>query len=215
MARISSARSAGWYSLVALGAVCGLAALTRPELRARASLVVPVAIRRDSGRATLVRLLAGGGAALLVVLPWVAYNQTRFDESTWLSTNDGVASRARTAHATYHGELLGNWDLRCLEPTPVGDQSVRSAEWRSWAFDYMGDHAGRLPVVVAARVLRSWQLWDPFAHVRVDTEEGRPEWASMIGILTTWVLVPFGIGGIVVGDDGGSRCGRCSCRSAS
>ena len=77
-----------------LGVLCGIAALARAEV----ILLVPLlgiwflVARDDAMRAVRWRafgaLVAG---AALTTMPWVAYNLARFEEPTFLSTNDGVA----------------------------------------------------------------------------------------------------------------------------
>jgi 4-amino-4-deoxy-L-arabinose transferase-like glycosyltransferase len=188
-----------WPRFIALGVVCALAALTRAELALLTPLLVlPLAVRGRDWRAFLGRAAAGLGAAVLVVLPWFVYNQSRFEARVLMSTNDGLALAGSNCDSVYHGELLGYTALWCRFPTPPGDQSQQSVVWRDRAFDYMEDNVDRLPAVMSARVGRLWQLYDPFGNADLNVFEGRPVWGSTWGIITTWVLVPFAIGGIVV-----------------
>jgi hypothetical protein len=43
--------------------------------------------------------------------------------------------------------------------TPGRDEPEQSERWRREAGEYVGEHLGRLPVVVAARVGRTWSLY--------------------------------------------------------
>ena len=180
-------------------------ALTRSELVLLAPLLIlPLAFRgRDRraflSRAVVGRAVVGLGVAVLVMLPWLAYNQSRFEDRVLFSTNDGLALAGSNCDPVYSGAYIGYTDLfGCIQPIPPGDQSEQSREWRSRAFDYVVDHKGRVPVVIAARLGRVWQVFDAFDNARFNVGEGRPVWGSVWGILTTWVLVPFAIGGIVV-----------------
>lgn len=187
-----------WWWVAATGAVSGLAALTRAELALLVPLlVVPLALRRGPPRRALLLMGAGLLAAFLVVLPWFAYNEGRFEDRVLMSTNDGIALAGSNCDDAYYGELTGYTSLACLEPRPHGDQSQQSTAWRSRALDYAREHEHRIPVVVAARVARTWELWDPFEAADRYLGEGRPRWASLLGTLVTWVALPLAVGGLV------------------
>ena len=70
---------------------------------------------------------------------------------------------------------------------------------RKQAFDYLGDHKGRIPVVVAARVGRIWDVYQPFQNVELNDKSERrghdASWAVLIGY---WLVMPFAIFGLVV-----------------
>ena len=62
----------------------------------------------------------------------------------------------------------------------------------------MEDHLGRWPLVVAARIGRMWSVFHVAQTVDGDTGEGRPTWASYLGVAATYVLVALAVvGGIV------------------
>ena len=63
----------------------------------------------------------------------------------------------------------------------------------------MADHVSELPKVMVARVLRSFDLWDPLGS-QIDYDDGdagvRP-W-QQIGYVMFWVMIPFGVYGVVL-----------------
>lgn len=97
---------------VALGAVCGLAALTRAETGLFLPLLVwpTIALARDATvRQRVARLAAATAATALVMAPWSLLNLTRFDEPVPISTNDGLTLLGANCAATYDGDILGGW----------------------------------------------------------------------------------------------------------
>lgn len=188
-----------WRVAAGLGAVCGLAALTRAELGLLVPfLALPVTWLASRGQAwSRVRPVAVSvGAAALVVSPWIGFNLARFQEPTFLSTGDGIALLGSNCRATFHGSGLGLWSPACLPATaPRGDQSVQSLRDRNQATDYIGHHASRLPVVVLARFGRLLGVYTPGRIARYNAGEGRPQWATYLGIASLWALIPFAIAG--------------------
>src|SRR5262249_14437021 len=76
-------------NVVLLGAMVGLATLSRAELALLALvIVVPLALndRTVDWGARFRRLLAAGAAVLVVVGPWVGYNMTRFEKPVTISS---------------------------------------------------------------------------------------------------------------------------------
>jgi hypothetical protein len=113
--------------LALVGALVGLASLTRPE----AILLLPfmgVALlfaRRGEARGTVTtegprtprRLLACvvlGATGLLVVTPWLVRNLTTFEHPVLLASGHGSVLEISNCDRTYSGEFLGYWDIRCL-----------------------------------------------------------------------------------------------------
>jgi 4-amino-4-deoxy-L-arabinose transferase-like glycosyltransferase len=183
---------------VALGVAIGLAALTRSEaLLLVPLLAVPIAWRRP-------RAIALTCAAVAVVcLPWVVRNSLEFDQPTLITTGDGSVIAGANLDSTYHGRLLADWDFEGLYSTPAGrnpslNEAVQSDRWREEGIDYALDHAGRLPVVLGARVLRTWDLY-PFSPVeRADYGSGyykhvhALEYPSSLMLLAVVVLAVMG-----------------------
>jgi hypothetical protein len=102
-----------------LGAVCGLAALTRAETGLFLPLLVwpTIVLARDATRRErAARLAAATAATALVMAPWTIFNLTRFDEPVPISTNDGLTLLGANCAETYDGDILGGWLIEpCIE----------------------------------------------------------------------------------------------------
>jgi 4-amino-4-deoxy-L-arabinose transferase-like glycosyltransferase len=139
--------------------------------------------------------------ALLIVGPWAIRNLTTFEQPTLLGTGFGGVLAYGSCDAAFYGPRLGYWDDSCsLKNYPADtEESVVDQMARTKALDYLGDHKGRLPVVVAARIGRIWDVYRPFQNVHLnDTNERRglaASWAVLIGY---WLIMPFAIFGLVV-----------------
>ena len=189
-----------WNALI-VGALCGLGALTRAELVLLVPLLaVPAALVARSVASAQRWKLAGVGvlAAAVLIAPWVGYNLARFDEPTYLSTNDGIALIGSNCDSVYFGDGIGLTDLKCLGPNPRGDQSVDSKIYRDRAFDYIRDHKKRAVLVGFARVGRTWSLFRPWDMVSYNKGEGREGWVTILGLIAYYPLLIAAIAGWVV-----------------
>jgi hypothetical protein len=140
-------------------------------------------------------------SVLVVLTPWFLYNRSRFDRPVLLSTNDGLAMVASNCDAMYHGPGIGLTNLTgppCLPTPPKGDQSVVAAAYRTRALEYMGDHAGRVPIVVLARAGRDWSLFRPGDMLAWNEREGRPSWVTVLGLIAYYPLLIGAVIGAVV-----------------
>jgi 4-amino-4-deoxy-L-arabinose transferase-like glycosyltransferase len=184
----------------ALGAVAGLAALTRGEaLMLAPLLLLPLALRapRDWDRRT--GLAAAALATFAVVLaPWTIRNMTTFDEPVLISTNSSSVFAGANCDRVYHGRFTGLWALSCFGGPVSGDESEGAAEYRSRGFDYARDHIGRVPVVMAVRFLRVWDLYRPLQQAKYEFFEGRSRWASRAGLVFLYPLLVLAVVGAVV-----------------
>ena len=105
--------------------------------------------------------------------------------------------------AAYNGTFIGFWVFECQKEVrrtlgePPGDESQRANFYRHIGFEYAKDHAGRLPVVFAARVGRVWDVYRPFQNTELSKIEGRTRWVSTLGLWCYWALLPFAAGGLV------------------
>ncbi|HEV8206469.1 MAG TPA: glycosyltransferase family 39 protein [Acidimicrobiia bacterium] len=189
-----------WNALI-VGALCGLGALTRAELVLLVPLLaVPAALVARSVASAQRWKLAGIGvlAAAVLIAPWVGYNLARFDEPTYLSTNDGIALLGSNCDSVYFGDGIGLTDLKCLGPNPRGDQSVDSKIYRDRAFDYIRDHKKRAVLVTFARVGRTWSLFRPWDMVSYNKGEGREGWVTTLGLIAYYPLLIAAVAGWVV-----------------
>jgi len=187
---------------VLVGIGCGLEILTRAELVLLLPLLlVPAALGLGGvtwGRRLLL-LAVSIVAALLVVSPWVGRNLASFRDPTFLSTGEGPVLLGANCPQTYHGPGLGSWSLPCsIDVPPSEEQSVESASQFDAGLHYLEHHANRLPVVAAARVGRVWDLYEPLQMVDTDVNEGRPIPASLAGLLSYYLLLPFALAGVFV-----------------
>jgi 4-amino-4-deoxy-L-arabinose transferase-like glycosyltransferase len=181
----------------ALGAVIGLAALTRGEgLLLLPVLALPLAWRggRD-GRA--LRVGAACLATVLVVSPWTIRNHFAVDRFVPISTNEGGVIGGANCHGTYHGEDLGYWRTDCL---PVQDRPIAKAEYaeqgRERGIEYAREHAGRLlTVVIPVRIMRTWDLWQ--TERQSTLVEGRDPETWRAGVIVYFALLPLAAVGLV------------------
>jgi hypothetical protein len=179
----------------AFGALLGLAALSRGEaIGLLVLLAVPLGWRRWQALAVVV------GAFLVVLAPWEARLLTTFDKPVLISNNSSGIWVGSNCPQTYYGPLVGSWRFDCYgKVSPPGDESERFAQYRRRGIDYMKDHASRLPVVVAARlgrVLDVYQPWDQGAYI--NRGEGRHMRATHLGLVFYWLLVPFAVCGALL-----------------
>ena len=195
-----------------VGLLTGITALARAEMLLVIPLVlVPVMLFTRFGaaadRGDRWRHL---GLALVVTVaalaPWTVFNFTRFERPVLLSTNEGLTLYGANCPETFSGPSIGLWSLKCALDYPMPgdpDQSEKSAIFRRAGLDYLGDHVERLPIVIAAREARTWSAWRIDQMIFYNTGEGRERWASWIGVVQYWLLVPLAVvGGIVLGRRG-------------
>ena len=212
---------------VVLGLVVGLATITRAEgLMLFVVLVIPVILlmRWLDVRDRLVLVAISGVVAGLVAAPWVMYNLTRFEEPVTLSYGVGGVLPQANCDETYSGELLGYWSAECLFPGPgdgiapegnfcrihpircsrlyldrFPDESVGATYGRDLGLDYISAHKGRVPVVVAARVGRIWEVYRPAQNVELNTVvEHRGVWGSRIGLIMFYELLAASVFGAIL-----------------
>ncbi|MCC5953518.1 MAG: glycosyltransferase family 39 protein [Acidimicrobiia bacterium] len=193
------------------GAATGLAALTRAEALLAVPFLLPALVGAVSGlRARALRVVVFGLAALAVCAPWFAYNMTRFEERVLMTAQSGAVLSAASCDSTFYGDRLGYWD-DCMvwyietgrvEDWPdrtVLDESQVDAVPLEAALTYTRENVRRLPVVVAARVGRMWDVYRPGESVQFNAVvEGRGQGPSQWGQWAYFALVPFALGGLVL-----------------
>ncbi len=176
---------------IALGAVAGLAALTRGEALVLLPLALIPVLRRPAGpRAALVALLAFA----VVLTPWTVRNWITFDRPDLVATNSGTAIAGANCDETFAaGDRLGGWYPPCIQEHPGKNEAEHHAEALRDGLRYAEDHSGRLPVVLAARLGRVWSVYKPFA-----IPEGRSVRVQKAGVVMFFLLVPFAVYGVIV-----------------
>ena len=194
-----------WRVAAAFGAAVGISALIHPEMILLGPLVgIPLAIGRRTfdwrGRIGLLAVM--GAASTLVIAPWVGRNLATFEDPVYLSNGIDETMLVSNCDSTYYGQYVGWWDMRCIlaheHDVISDDQSVSFTHYRKLALDYMRAHKSRLPVVIAARLGRGWNLYKPIQGTRLDVGEGRELWVNRLGLVSFYLLVPLAIGGVVV-----------------
>jgi hypothetical protein len=183
-----------------LGVLVALAALTRGEgLLLVPLLLVPLAIRAGAAWRSRLTLAAVAVAAFAVVMaPWTIRNLTVFDEPVLVSTNGSAVFVGSNCDPVYHGPFTGLWNFNCYGRAPSGDESEQALAYRKRGFDYARDHAGRVPVVMAVRLLRVWDLYRPLQQATYETFEGRDRTASEIGLVMYYPLLPLAAAGALI-----------------
>ncbi|MFZ1995417.1 MAG: hypothetical protein WAU75_14995, partial [Solirubrobacteraceae bacterium] len=184
---------------IALGFVIALAALTRSE-----GLLLLVLL--PFGLAGWRRGLTSVVACVLVLSPWLVHSWVVFGQPVLISTNVGGLLAGANCPQTYRGPLLGQWDLSCLPPATVGvggqtesNEAVESDHLRDVGLRYARDHAGRLPVVIAARIGRSFELFLPQQQWAMEAFfEGRSQKVEEAGVLVYYVVALLAIAGTVL-----------------
>jgi 4-amino-4-deoxy-L-arabinose transferase-like glycosyltransferase len=168
------------------GAVVGLATLVRPEAAFLIILIglplvlrVPRALTRE--RLTAIATLAV--CAGLVVSPWIWRNVVTFPKPVLLSENGESVIGGANCHRTYYGPQLGSWG--CPLVHLPSEESASGAEQLHRGIAYATAHVFRLPVVAAARVGRTWEVFQPLQNAKLD---GRPVGVRVFAWLTFWLL---------------------------
>jgi len=160
-------------------------------------------------RQRLAWVLTAGVVALAVLSPWLVNNNERFAEPVFMTSQTGAELSAASCDETFYGERLGYWD-NCMAwyvatgraegwPDLSLDESERDKVPRDAAVAYTRENLGRLPVVVAARVGRMWEVFRPGEGVDFnDVIEGRGRGPSEAGLVAYYLLVPAALVGLVV-----------------
>ena len=201
----------GTGEAVAFGAAIGLAALVRSEaILLGPAIGVPLVWwrhRRPEHKPLASyagQLAAAGLTALVVIGPWVAYNMSRFERPTTLSAQFDQTLGTANCDTVYFGDRVGYWSLGCIQATEhlvgEGDASAQGRGFARLAREYMRDHAGRVPYVVAARVGRTFGLYQPqeqiFLDDQVETKEPALGQAGMFVWYAIAVAGAFGLVGL-------------------
>ena len=188
-----------------LGLCCGIVTLARAELILFVpllGLVVALTARASRGDKVAFALVAMVTTAV-VVGPWVAFNASRFNDSAFVSTNDGIALAGSYCDNVFSGAGIGLTAISgpdaCIDnPPPPGDQSQVEAVYRKRALHYMRTHLRRMPIVVAARIGRTWSLYRPLDMVAFNKGEGREAWVTRLGLVVYYPTLLAAIVGVVV-----------------
>jgi 4-amino-4-deoxy-L-arabinose transferase-like glycosyltransferase len=206
-------KAPGWRWAVATGAFLGLAALTRGEgIIVAVALVTPLLLLRKAPWRTNLRDLAVTGVVCgLVIAPWTVRNVVQFEHFVPISTNsDELLVYANNPYAygqVEGGRFLGFWyypwqdELRQRlydGQEPPGDASERAKVWGEHGREYAREHLDRVPVVLAARVGRAWNLYAPFQNAAFDKIDGKSERVSVAGVWAWWACLAASVPALVL-----------------
>jgi len=204
-----------------LGLLVALSALARAEgLLLFGLLVLPlVLLARDQPmNRRLQQLAVAGGAGLVFLGPWVGANLVRFEHPIVFGTGVGQVTAIGSCDKTFAGDRLGYWDSECAlldwpegcdadealarnagdTRIPACDESIVDKAAREQGTRYLKDHLGRLPVVVAARVGRAWDVYRPIQGIELNaTFERRGLWTSRAALASYFVLLVAAVYGCV------------------
>jgi 4-amino-4-deoxy-L-arabinose transferase-like glycosyltransferase len=186
--RVVEAPGAGRAAL--LGAVAGLAALTRGEALVLLPVLLVPLLRRPGGlRAAAVVCLAFA----VVLAPWTVRNWSVFDRPVLVATEGGETLAGANCDPVYYGDRIGTWSVSCIDPFGRGNEAAETNEAGRKGIRYALDHVDRLPLVGVARLARTWGLYEAF-----QVPEGRASWVMNLGAGLYFVLVPLAVVGFLL-----------------
>jgi 4-amino-4-deoxy-L-arabinose transferase-like glycosyltransferase len=174
-----------------LGALIALATLDRTEAVLLLPLLALAVALRLPGARERVRVVAVITVAALVVLaPWVGRNWDAFDRFPLLSTNGGLTAMIANCERPYHADV-GFIEPNCLTRCQrFREDEARYSECGTRvARRYAEDNLERVPVVVAARVARTWNVYGLDRDLGYAQFGGRNRNLGKVGIGMLWVLL--------------------------
>jgi 4-amino-4-deoxy-L-arabinose transferase-like glycosyltransferase len=139
------------WGAVSLGAVCGVAALTRQDLLVMAPVFL-VAVAAVGRTPDLRRRVLAAGLGLLVaaavVVPWAVRNQQQVGSFTVATMSGPSALAGANCDPTYYGASIGSWEFSCVVPAQRFDldEGGQSAVLQRAATSYARAHLSRRAV---------------------------------------------------------------------
>jgi 4-amino-4-deoxy-L-arabinose transferase-like glycosyltransferase len=180
--RVSAVPTA-WRAAV-LGAVIGVTTLAHTEALLLVPLLLPPVLWRPApGRWT--RIGVALAACIAVLAPWVARNMLVFHRFT-VATNSNTVIAGANCRQTYYGRDIGWWRLDCDARARTFRQLVQGDANIHPALAYARNHLGRLPLVAAVRVLRTFSLFQP---LREGNGQIRRRWFDIVGLAIYYPLL--------------------------
>jgi 4-amino-4-deoxy-L-arabinose transferase-like glycosyltransferase len=173
-----------------LGAVLGLAALTRGEALLLLPLLLIPLVRRPGGLRAAVAVCL---AFVAVLAPWSTRNWIVFDRPVLVATEAGETLAGANCDSVYSGDNIGTWDISCVELSGRGNEAAELDEEGREGIRYALDHLERVPIVELARLGRTWGFYHPF-----QVPEGRSPAVMHLGVAIYLVLLPLAAYGFVV-----------------
>ena len=172
------------------GRSLGVAALARAEALLLLPLLLVPLLRRPGG----LKAAAVVCVAFVVVLtPWIVRNWSAFDRPVLIATEGGETLAGANCDVPTTASASAPGRSRASDFAGNGNEAKELNEAGRDGIRYARDHLGRVPVVVAARLARTWGLYQPFA-----VPEGRRAWVQQLGVAMYFLLIPFAVYGLVL-----------------
>ena len=190
----------GPASAATLGALIGLATLTRSDgVLLLVVLAAPLAWRAGRQRLRMLAIMAA--ATALVLSPWLVRNWIQFDRFPLLSTNGALTQGATNCDAAFEGPRIGFVAHECALTSSclrIREEVPQSECFGRRARTYVRDHLDRLPLVLAARAGRLWNVYKPGEDLSYGELWARERTLATIGMATFALLVAAGLYGAVL-----------------
>lgn len=182
------------HRAVIAGVLVGALALTRAEGAAWVILpatFITVAVPRLRPGRKIVLLGFVGAAAFIVYLPWLHHTWSDFRTIAPSSSLGSMTAGANNRVAYYDRVYTGSWYYGGLARDRATLYEVRDPRhnektvddlYLAQGLEYAKSHLERLPTVVIARLLRGFDIWDPYVTARLEEGWGRPTWITYAGM---------------------------------
>ncbi len=171
-----------------LGALVGMATLTRPELALLMVAFVPLWVVKGDFKHRIRLTVIYVAGAVLVVGPWAIRNLETFSRTEIVSTDLGATIAGANWQAVYHGPALGLWISSPSPPEAIrGHPSVVDHYLQQEGLRYITDHSHQAIGVALARLGRALEMYPtPSNQVYFDSRSGFkwPTWASWLYFVT-------------------------------
>jgi 4-amino-4-deoxy-L-arabinose transferase-like glycosyltransferase len=190
-----------------LAGAISLAVLTRAEAALLYVILLVPLVLRGRGEPVARRLgalVVAGVVAIVFLSPWLVYNNTgRFEHPVLLTTTAGLLIGTSNCKVAYYGTGIGGWGGRCADTRPPvrsDDETVIERQAREAGVTYISDHLGRVPVVVAARLGRTFGFYAPTKVISDDLlfEEAKVNRLAYLVLAQYWLYLGLGIAGGVL-----------------
>ncbi len=179
-----------WRRGLLLGGLAGVAALTRGEgLLLFPLLLVPLLRRPEGRRAAGVACLA----FVVVLAPWTIRNVSAFDRPVLVATEAGETLGGANCRPVYFGSRIGGWEASCVKLDGRKNEAAELNQAGREGARYAADHPGRVPLVLGARLARTWSI-PPYLSA---TPEGRSATMMKLGAAMYFVLVALAVLGFL------------------
>ncbi|MEM7139954.1 MAG: glycosyltransferase family 39 protein [Actinomycetota bacterium] len=205
-----------------LGVTIALATMIRAEaISLYGFMVLPLiwwGVKALDTKEKVRQTILCGVAGLVLMSPWLVYNNVRFEKPVTISAVSGTVLIAGACDGAWTGESLGYW-VNCFDDDLIAelreelpgswpfegeervtyDESVIDEFNRDQAIEYYLDNWQRYPKVALARIGRSLEVYRVSHTLRMQYGvEGRWEEPSTVGLGVYYTLVPLTVVGALL-----------------